>query len=58
MDKAVLLNKKDRLVEQFGAEFVLENLCMCLSSDVLEEKLRYLHRQLNIPFEQTEDDDE
>ena len=58
MDKAVLLNKKDRLVEQFGAEFVLENLCKSLSADVLEEKLRFLYRQLNISFEQTEDDDE
>ena len=50
MDKNFLLCKVDELVEQFGAEFVLENLCKSLSSDVLEDNLKYLCRCFEVPF--------
>ena len=58
MDKAELLCKVDELTACFGSAFVLENLCKSLSSDVLEDHLKYLYRCFEIPFEQEEEDEE
>jgi len=54
MDKAELLCKVDELTACFGSAFVLENLCKSLSSDVLEDHLKYLYRCFEIPFEKQE----
>lgn len=59
MDKSDLLCKVDELVERCGGDskHVLDNLCMALSSDELEDNLRYLYRMFDIPFEE-EDEEE
>lgn len=59
MDKPDLLIKVDELVERSNddAKLILDNLCMSLSSDVLEDHLRYIYRMFDIPFETEEEED-
>lgn len=52
MDKSQLLEKLDEMVEIMGADQMLEALAKSLSSDVLEDHLRYIDRcyETNVEF--------
>ena len=53
MDKSQLYEKLDEMVEIMGAEQMLNALAMSLSSDVLEDHLRYINRcyETNVEFD-------
>lgn len=44
LDKNELLEKLDEMVEVLGAETVLEDLALAMSSDELQENLEYIDR--------------
>jgi hypothetical protein len=53
MDKSKLYEKLDEMVEIMGAEQMLDALVRALSSDVLEDNLRYINRcyETNVEFD-------
>ena len=53
MDKTQLYEKLDEMVEIMGAEQILDALARALSSDVLEDNLRYINRcyETNVDFD-------
>lgn len=44
LDKNELLEKMDKMIELMGAETVLEDLALAMSSDELQENLEYIDR--------------
>ena len=44
LDKNELMEKMDEMVEMLGAETVLEDLALAMSSDELQENLEYIDR--------------
>lgn len=44
LDKNELMEKMDEMVEMLGAETVLEDLALAMSSNELQENLEYIDR--------------